>query len=251
MSEDNHYSPEAMNARDRAKKHEDFADLQDEMAGRITGKNARFLSAKERSRRAGQNADHKENFSKLQIMLADAAYRAAYTQTMSDLSGAESAVYDALIEAADQVNQAQSDLDDTMADAQTLPDGTKVFRSADGSAYTADGRKLDDDVAATIDWDENAPTWEDVQTKQRALEDAKQRHTKLAGYDAELARIRKHMEDEGNPPTQAGIDGFKKRIGEIKADATKTNNADTTFEAEQPAPDTDLDLSNDLGSFSM
>jgi len=234
MSEDNHYSLEAINARDRAKKHEDFADLQDEMAGRITGKNARFLSAKERSRRAGQNADHKENFSKLQIMLADAAYRAAYTQTMSDLSGAESAVYDALIDAADQVNQAQSDLDDTVAGAQTLPDGTKVFRNDDGSVYTADGRKLDDDVAATIDWKDGAPSWEDVQTKQRALEDAKQRHTKLAGYDAELARIRKHMEDEANPPTQEEIDAYKKRIGEIETEVSKTQDIETGLKTSKP-----------------
>jgi len=234
MSEDNHYSPEEINARARAKKREDFADLQDEMAGRITGKNARFLSAKERSRRAGKNTDHKESLSRLQIMLADAAYYAAYEQTMSDLSGAESTVYDALIEAADQVNQAQSDLDDTVADAQTLPDGTKVFRSADGSVYTVDGRKLDDDVAAAIDWKDGAPTWEDVQAKQRALEEAKQRHAKLAGYDAELARIRKQMEDEDNPPTQEEIDAYKKRIAEIESEVSKTQDIETGLKTSKP-----------------
>ncbi len=118
MSEDNHCSPEAINARDLAKKREDFTDLQDEMSGRITGKNARFPCETERSSRTGKNADHKKNLSRLYVMLADTAYRAACEQTMSGLSGTESAVYDALIEAADHVNQAQTDLNDTVPGEQ-------------------------------------------------------------------------------------------------------------------------------------
>ena len=247
MSYDDHYSPDQINARARDKAREDFGDLQHEMAGRVTFKNARFMDPHERSRRAGKNGEHQAYLSRLHHMMMSTAYRAAYTETMSALSGAENTVYEALLEAAEQIQAAQNDLVAALGGAPTLPDGTKVFRAADGTVHTEDGQKVDPAVAATIEWDDSTPSWKDYQAKKKALEDAQAHHATLAGYDTELARIRERMEDEDNPPTHEEIDDYKKRIGEIESEVSRTQDITAEIEVDRVANPAALNL--DLGGF--
>ena len=248
MSDDNSYnSEESIKARALDRKREDFADLQNELAGRDNGRMSRFLSAEERDRRNGQSNDRtRHRTTMLDLLLQDAAYRELYNNTMADLADAENAVYEALVEAARHVKETAQALEDTLDRAAKLPDGTKVFRGRDGKVYTEDGEEVDAASVALISWPDDAPSWEDYQKLREAHDDARADHSKLVGYQSELDDIRAHMEDPENPPTKDDMNGYRQRIKDIGRDAVKANNVENEMAVERPenteVPDLDLGL---------
>jgi len=181
-----------------------------------------------------------------QAVKLSADYLKLHTAVMNSLGEAENAVYDALIEAAQELATAEQNLSDIEDRAQTLPDGTKVFRSADGSVYTADGTKLDDDVAATIQWDDNAPSWEDHQAAKAAHDHAKERHKQLSKDNDRLAYIRDRMEDKDNPPPEEELEDFEKEINDIKEranfDASPSSEIEVTKTASSEVPKIDMNF---------
>ncbi len=69
MSGDNDYKPEeSIRERALSRKREDFVDLQNELAGRETGKIPRFLSREERDRRSGRKSSTQSQMSALAIL---------------------------------------------------------------------------------------------------------------------------------------------------------------------------------------
>ena len=57
MSDQEYDSPEAINARTAERKQQDFKDLQNELAGRETGRISRFTTEEERAKRNGKSSE--------------------------------------------------------------------------------------------------------------------------------------------------------------------------------------------------
>ncbi|WP_299919454.1 hypothetical protein [uncultured Roseobacter sp.] len=139
----------------------DFDDLQNEIAGRETGRRARFLKdgpGSEAAKKKERDTQHRE-LTRLAQLLNDPVYRAKYDSVLQQLSDAEQATEAAIDKLTDQIDDAQSELNDMMNNAARLPDGTRVFRDADGVVGREDSSVVEDHLADTILWTGNEPSF--------------------------------------------------------------------------------------------
>ena len=207
MANEDWYSQDEINARAGERQRENFRDLQDEIAGRDTGKMARFLSDEDRERRTGIAADkhHAALRTALEIALMDQAYQALYDGTLTALNDTETVVYSALVESADQVADTERQLQE------------------------AEERK--------------AQAEEIERLRQETLE-AQKRHEQLLEHEARLQEIRARMEDEDEPPSEEELEDFQQEISRIRTDADISLENKTKLDAapveKAAAPDLDL-----------
>jgi len=205
MASDDWYSKENINARAVEKLRIDNHDFNNEIAGRDTGKISRFVSDAERDQRNGKSASEKSLRSALEAMLANPVYAAAYQDTMNAVNDADAAVYDALVESADKLQ----DTNDALKEAQ-----------------------------------EHGASAEEITRLQKEHDDAKERHRRMQEHEAELAAIRARMEDENNPPSEQELDEYKTRAQEIERDAVtgRNNDNDLDIDRSKIVPGAELNL---------
>lgn len=182
-------------------------DLADELAGRENGRIKRLdhpgeappNSKKEQERKRRESA---ASMTQLQVLLNDLVYRALYNETFDQLRAAEAATEAALETAHDALSQADTALEDTLANAARLPGGTRVFRDADGNIRTEDGEIVSGPDAETIVWNGGEPSYEELLARRKASEETRQRVNDLLRYQNDvLGRARDRMEDPDNPPS--------------------------------------------------
>lgn len=203
---------EAMTGKRRA---QDYDDLQNELAGRETGRSGRFLGnenagAKARRKKARDNIE----MTALQILLdSDPEYAAQYTEIMDLLSRAETATDDALETAHQDLQDGQEVLDNTRDSANKLPDGTSVYRDANGNVWTEDGRRIEGDELDGIVWKDGASSYEDILKQKQTVEDIRRRIEELRRYQVDvLGKARGRMTDPDNPPSKDDLDKIQKDI---------------------------------------
>lgn len=134
-----------------ARQRREFDDLQNEIAGRETGRRARFLKdgpSSEAAKKKERDAQHRA-LTRLAQLLNDPIYRTKYDSVLQLLSGAEQATEAAIDQLENQIDAAQSELGDMMNNAARLPHGTRVFRDADGVVRCEDGSAVEDHLAET------------------------------------------------------------------------------------------------------
>ena len=116
---------------------QDQEDLNNERSGNNVGRISRFgLDVLNVEFIAKQKKDYE---SLLDLLLSSAAYQEAYSQTMAALSETEDLVYKKLLEASKALSVSEARLAGVLDRAQELPDGTKIFRGENDSAFRADG----------------------------------------------------------------------------------------------------------------
>jgi len=151
----------------------DFDDLQNESAGRETGRMARFLTADARE-------------------------------------AATEAALQALIARRTQLEAAREDM---LARAARLPDGTAVFRDEHGRVWSAEGEEIGGHALEAIVWPEDAPSYEAFSETGHALGNAAQKTEALRGYQVEvLGHVRERMTDEHDPPSVEELREIDRRI---------------------------------------
>ena len=218
------------------------------MAGREVGRQPRFLPRSSHGGEAARKRRERESerLSALAMLLMrDPEYAALYDDTMDKLRAAELATEAALGKAADSVAQTKDDLDDFLARASVLPDGTRVFRAADGTIHAEDGRLVDDDEAEGIYWHNGAPSHEDFLTRKKAADQARASYDTILRYQTEvLGRARDRLADEEAPPSKEELAEIQKLIEEqqpaaVRAEAEPATapsgqDADTSFSSNLP-----------------
>ncbi len=194
---------EFIKAMQRAKlRAETFSDHQNAIAGRETGRilprvgqNAPDTGS-QRAKRFSETVDLITN---LQAMLQDPEYAKAYTRVKGLLEEAERLTENALVEA-------EAALEEIIARAVKLPDGRAVFRDKDGNVRTEDGAIIDAAIAAGIDWPDDAPSFEEFESRKKRIDD-------LREYQVDtLGKARGELEDEHNPPSQERLDELEQEI---------------------------------------
>lgn len=197
----------------------DQNDLQDEIAGRDTGRARRFLAEDGRDERQGRTrkasaTDTLVQLTALELALQDTVFAQRYAQVMDMLSDAERRVQTALDQAEADLADANAALTDMEDRANRLPDGRAVFQDADGTWRTADGAPISDHDAASIVPKDGAASWDDYRRQQDAAADARRRADDARDAQVVLGDARDRMEDPDDPPSMDDLDDIQRRIEE-------------------------------------
>lgn len=211
---------------------QDQEDLNNERSGNNVGRISRFGFD---ALNLDFIAQQKKNYqSLLDLLLSSAAYQEAYSQTFAALAETENVVYEKLLEASQALSKSEARLAEIYDRAQELPDGTKIFRGENGSAFRADGSQVPASEIVNINWRNDAATVVEHQRAKQARDGDKALFDRLSGFEVELGEIRNKMEDESNPATLDELDEFNNRILEIRGHATQSNNLDAKMEITTP-----------------
>ncbi len=209
----------------------DHDDLQNEMAGRETGRLKRFIFG----RAAGGEASSKESKDLLKtlewLIANNAVYAAYYQQTLDLLGHAERETENAL-------REAQEAFDGLMARAVRLSDGRAVFLDENGNVVTEDGKTVDPELAESIEWPTNAPTYEEYRGAKGRINDLQDYQTGVLG------EARRKLNNNKQPQSMDEMEQIQRDIRSgldnvvHKAGAEKPNaEAPRTLGAEVGLPD--------------
>lgn len=211
----------------------DLDDLQDELAGRVTGRISRFIPDAARfdnrtseKKNAGEMAMHMA-LSQLDLLMADPEYAALYRQ----VSGKVDSTADRIAETEEQLDREQADaeqaLAETRARAARLDDGRRVYRRADGFWMTEEGTALseEDALAAGLTVPDNAPSWEEYSGLIAWLEQISEYWAQVAAHKARAGHIRARLDDHENPPDKEELREADEELDEISASLAEINQA--------------------------
>lgn len=226
------------------KRKRDFDDLQDEYAGRETGRMRRFLTQEpqtpeERQKQRTERAMR----SLLRILLNDPIYRTKYEKATALITEATLAVEAALSALADQIAAAQAETAGMEARAARLPDGTRVYRDAKGVIRRPDGSVVEETLAATILWTGNEPSYEAYTAATDLLDQLEEQQSEATTYlDDVLAPAQDQMNDPSNPPSLEDLDTILESL---------TGKMPEIVQQQQAAPDEDLGAQPDSSQINV
>lgn len=191
-----------------ARQRQEFDDLQNEIGGRSTGRRARFLPNGPGSEEAKRKEREDRAFrTRLAELLTDPIYRAKYDATLSILRDAELAVDAAFAHIEINLVAAHVHLDDIHERAARLPDGSRVYKDADGNVRREDGTLVDDVLVDTIIWIGNEPRYEDYRAATDRINELEHDRELVEGYQNDvLGPSRDRITDEENPPDLGELD---------------------------------------------
>ncbi|MEM6625065.1 MAG: hypothetical protein AAF674_22840, partial [Pseudomonadota bacterium] len=217
---------------------------QNEIAGRETGRRARFLrdgpgsEAEKKKARETQRA-----LSRLAELLLDPIYRAKHDSVLLTLSRAEQAARRAIDHLTDQLQDAQAALGTLVDSAARLPDGTRVFRDAHGVVRRGDGRVVEDHLADTILWTGNEPSFEEMQAAKQRLDALQAQLDDVHGYQNDvLGPARDRITDPETPPSLDSLDDIEDGIRSKMPDAVR---------AQEPVATPEIAKGTDLSAMAV
>lgn len=203
-------------------REDDRRDYERELAGIDIGRDARFHGTEfveeRRQGRSGassaQRSAQREFTSRLQMLLAtNPGYAKLYNDTLGALGDAEAATDRAIAKAQKAFEEAQQQLEQTIARAAKLPDGTRVFRDARGNAWNERGQRVSEADAAGIEWRGDEAAYEQFLEESESVQDRLTLFEALQGYRVDtLGGIRDRMTDQENPPSSKEIEQFHRDI---------------------------------------
>lgn len=203
------------NAAAEKRQAQDISDLNDERAGNLTGRIARFLSPELRAELiAKRNGTHSTAMSALEYMLLNnAAYAEIYSNTMDALETAEQATARALSKATAYGETTKTTLADTLEQAAQLPNGTRVFSDEQNRVWTQDDILVEEDQADKIEWRGNEPSRETFHAQRKVAQKAQNSITEILTYQTDvLGRIRGEMNNSDKPPISEDMERFQAEI---------------------------------------
>ncbi|MED5550654.1 MAG: hypothetical protein VX529_14985 [Pseudomonadota bacterium] len=219
---------------DDQKRQQDIDDLNNEMAGRDVGRQHRFLHDRDPQYIEERKREDKHRHDMLMQLMRDAEYAAAYQRAWDALDNAQDALSEALLENAEETERLAEALDAIEGQAARLPDGSPVFRAADGSLRDADGNRLRSDaLPASLTIPEDAPSYEEYASARDALHSARTRGQELARIQTEVIDpARDRVEGGGMTPDE--IDAITSRLDDV-TDALKQGRI-PEIDVEAPTP---------------
>ncbi|MBL4808286.1 MAG: hypothetical protein JKY31_13540 [Rhodobacteraceae bacterium] len=205
----------------------DFDDLQNELAGRETGRNQRFLGKGNTETQEARRRKPQDQLEQtlLQLLLQnDPIYAVQYGSVMDLLGRAETVTDIALAQAEADLALAQEAVSMTLDRANKLPDGTAIFKDRNGSVWTADGQLLKGDDLEGVFWNASTPSYEDYLKHKKAADGAQYQMDALRLYQVDvLGKSRDLLTDPDNPSSLEELEELKKRIEENAPQSIKAS----------------------------
>lgn len=213
----------------------DWNDFNNELSGLEVGRPQRFLTDNEVDAYGDdrKKKEERRHLSRIEQLLMDEAYKAAYQDAMRSLYETQHAVYEALKESAQELALAEALNQDILDRASTLSDGTRVFLDDDGSAYTEDGRKLTEEEFGEVEWRDDSPRWTEFKNSTDTLDKARDRNDQMQRHSDRVEEIERELDD--HPDSQKRVDELKDELDTIINSVDNTAQKELTLQSETPA----------------
>lgn|GEM_PF-2018869 len=199
---------------------QDFENLQNTLSGLETGQQSRHgLSKDERDPITGKK--RKTISEQIQetlewLLLNDEQYKITYEKLHASLISAEETTEATLQNFSHLLKHAEHVLEGMKDRAAKLPNGTIILRDKEGKLRTEDGDIISDDIAATVIWSGNEPSYESFKNQQQQVFDLETSVNELRKIETELGSIRGQATDNEKPVSVETLEGFTKRTDDIK-----------------------------------
>ena len=194
---------------------QDRDDLNNEAAGRDTGRITRFHPDRDPELIRTRKQEDKRRISALMRLLEDPGYRAAYDAAWDAFGDAQDAVDQALLEAAEAIDRLTAYTDEMDARAHRLGNEA-VFQDESGRFFRADGSALSDEETARVERSADAPSFEARRQAGDALEAAQARRAHVLEIQATvLDPARARLEDQDDPMSRDELIGVTERLRQI------------------------------------
>ncbi len=222
-----------------ARQQQDVDDLNNEMAGRETGRLKRFLVSNATAS-PQQKADEERTRAMRSLMWLlehDAEYAKLYHETKDLLIHAEAITEQALAQAQDDLDDAHTAMDALLENAARLPGGTMVFRDTDGRVVTADGTQVTNQVAIDgIVWHSNTQDYDNYVRQKQDIEAIERTIFELREYQVDvLGHARERLSDETNPSLHEELEDIQRDIQTKAPDMVKPTLSDDNVVHNIPA----------------
>lgn len=188
----------------------DRIDLNNEIAGVDTGRAPRFLLDTDRDPQS-ENSEKKKRERATNMLLYmlehDAQYAKQYYEVSEKLKNAQQVAERAMMSIDHRLAESDRSLQFFRDNASKLEDGTRIFKSSNGSIYTEDGQRLDDEKAQTTHISDDAPSWEQYRAAQEKHADLLRSKNNIERYERDvLGPAQERMQDQDNPMTKEELD---------------------------------------------
>jgi hypothetical protein len=207
--------PDSIGADSLPRSLRDLTDLNNEVAGRDTGRAQRFHSGDAAALDSKREREKEKAFNELLRRLQDPEYARAYQATRSAADRAAAAVETALNANAVASAEVQSRLQEMRESAATLADGRKVFRGKDGRLIAEDGTDVSDQRASITGLSDVTPSWDDYARESERAEALAREREQIERYQhGVLNPIRQRLDDPDNPYDKDELDGARHQLEE-------------------------------------
>lgn len=211
-------------------KKQDLDDLNNEIAGRETGRIKRFLSQEARDYiEDGKKGKKQEKLSLLDILLmTDPVYAQLYSDVMEKIEEIDKAIKKALTRIEQRIAFLEENLADIRTRAQRLDDGTLIYRSQNGAVYTDDGVPVSKSELGAVRWKTSDPSWEKRREAGEALDSTYKKKEEIEEYrDGALQHAKDRMNDRDNPPGKDELQKIRDELFNELPDSVEANMAAT------------------------
>jgi hypothetical protein len=197
----------------------DLIDLQNETAGRESGRTKRFLTSDHPDTPEAKEREKERRFTALMLRLLEPDYARLFEETAKTITRADEAAARAAHRIAQASALADGRLEALRENAAELPDGRKVFKAANGRIYAEDGS----DVSALKDkikgLTERSPSWEEFTEARREAEALENDRQEVEAFRQDVIDpAKERLSDQDNPPSEEELkeimDGIEEKMPE-------------------------------------
>ena len=220
------------------RRQRDFDDLQNELAGRETGRIARFGVGSERARQIEEKKRRERAFrDELERLLAsDPEYRALYNDLGNKLRDAETEADETISALLKRIADLEDEISRMQDNAVAVPGIGRVYRFADGRVVDENRAEVDPAIVADILWPPAATTGEAFFAAQDELEALRSHLADWESYRVEtLGDIRDRYDNRKEPMSKDDMRDALEQIDQSRPDAM-------SFEASKAPSDTAADI---------
>lgn len=180
----------------------DLIDINNESAGRNTGRIQRFSASSRYEGPESQKREKERNFSNLMYLLQNPHYARLYRHAVDAVDEADRAAARALLKLEREGEFAAQRLRELKEAAAQLPDGRKVFQSKNGRIYTEDSEDVTHLRDAMTGLTDVFPSWEEFQKARDQVKDIERRKQEIETYRLEIIDpAKERLADTENPLT--------------------------------------------------
>ncbi len=161
---------------------------------------------------------------------------------MDKLADYENATERALGKLETQLSNAEADIQNSLDHTITLPDGRKIFRDADGQVWDEHENRIDEETAASIEWQGSEPGYETFLEQRKKVQELRNSIHDVRIYQTDvLGNAREQLTDPDNPASAELINKLENDITEQAPQFVRAENK----QDRAPAPETP-DRSSDI-----
>jgi len=233
------------------REQENFDNLQHTLSGVETGQQTRHgLSKDTGSSVSGKRKSLTDQvFETLEwLLLNNPQYKLAHETFMNSIHEAQQITQTALERVISELTKERVVLDELLESAAKLPDGTKVFKDKNSDVRNQDGEIIPAELAATIQWTGNEPSYEEYQAQTQRIEALEAAENELRGIETDLGEIHERGNTNSAPLSEDDLNSsanrantLKERVKDIEADVISnvSRKVDSDFASNEKPYDTE------------